>query len=105
MQEVMGRYEAQGFRGQFGARAGGAILCFACRWEGPAARVGLLAMHRLEGSSDPGEEVAVVAVACPNCGTKGTMTLTFGVGSSAEDGQVLKALDDHRGEGAIRPGL
>lgn len=105
MAEVLGRYERQGFRGQFGARLAGKIVCFACRRERPAAEVHLLAMHRLEGASDPSEEVAVAAVECPACKTRGTLTLSYGVGASAEDAMVLKAIADRRSDGPMRPGL
>jgi hypothetical protein len=105
MQEVLQRYEKQGFKGQFGARAGGRIICFTCRTESPAKTVKLLAMHRLEGASDPGEEVAAAAVECPKCKTHGTLTLAFGVGASAEDGQIVKELSDRRDDGPVAPGL
>ncbi len=105
LSEVLARYEHAGFRGQFGVRDGGLIACFTCRQDTPAARVKLLAMHRLEGASDPGEEVAVAAVECPKCGAKGTLTLAFGIGASREDGLVVKALSDRRNDGPVAPGL
>jgi hypothetical protein len=38
----------------------------------------------------------VCAVACPNCGTRGTLVLTFGPESTREDDEVLELLDDAR---------
>lgn len=103
--DVVGRYEAQGFRGQFAAKPGGRVLCATCRKESDAGKVSLVALHRLEGISDPGEEMAVVALECPLCHAKGTLALTFGPGASPEDGVVLQRLPDDRGTTGIRPGI
>jgi hypothetical protein len=105
LRDVVARYEHAGFRGQFGTRPAGRILCFACRGESDAHGVPLLALRRLEGSSDPGEEVAVAAVECPACRTRGTLALTYGVGAAAEDAVVLGLLRDRRGGTGIPPGL
>jgi hypothetical protein len=105
LQEILARYERQGFRGQFGARPPADIICFSCRTQAPATMFHLLAMHRVEGSSDPGDEAAVAAVQCPQCRTKGTLSLTYGAGASPEDSLVLQALSDHRAEGPVRPGI
>ena len=102
---VLKRYEEEGFTGQFGTRAGGKVMCFSCREESPAARIKVHAMHRLEGSSDPADEMLVAAVTCPACGVKGTLSLSYGAGSTAEDGLVLKALDDRLHEGTLRAGV
>lgn len=103
--EVVARYEAKGFKGQFAARAGGRILCTHCRHESDARDVSLQALHRLEGASDPSEEMAVAALECPVCDTKGTLVLTFGPSGTPEDGMVLARLPDDRGVTGIRSGL
>ena len=103
--DVVARYEAKGFKGQFSSRPGGRVLCATCRKESEAGTVSLVALHRLEGVSDPGEEMAVVALECPKCQAKGTLALTFGPGASPEDGVVLQQLPDDRGSTGIRPGI
>ena len=64
-----------------------------------AHRADALTLHhleRLEGDSDPSEMLAVCAVACPTCGIRGTLVLTFGPESTREDDEVLELLDDAR---------
>jgi hypothetical protein len=104
LMEVMARYERLGFKGQLMARAGGRILCGTCRKESDAGTVSLLALHRLEGTSDPGEEMAVVALECPVCDAKGTLVLAYGTSAPKEDALVLARLPDERGATGIRPG-
>lgn len=58
-------------------------------------------LRRLEGASDPDDMLAVVAVQCPECGRRGTVTLGYGPAASPPDGDVLRALDDRRGHGDL----
>ena len=58
--------------------------------------VTMSSLRRLEGASDPDDMLAVVALACPACGTQGTVVLGFGPNATAEDSDVLKALRDER---------
>lgn len=103
--EVVDRYEHHGFPSQFGARPGGNVHCMSCRRDHPAAWVPLLALHRLEGDSDPEEEIAVAAVECPACEERGTLSLSFGPSASVEDKLVLSLLDDRRDESVASIGL
>ena len=68
------------------------MKCGACRTESPAADVGVDGVERLEGVSDPGDMVAIVAGTCPACGARGTLTLSYGPSASADDADVLAAL-------------
>lgn len=103
--EALRRYEAHGFRAQFAARPGGNVRCHACHRDSPARWVPLLALHRLEGDSDPEDEVAVAAVACPACGARGILALAFGPAASVEDKLAFSLLDDQRGSSAGEVGL
>lgn len=106
--DVMRHYERHGFPSRFAARPGGNVRCLSCRRDNPARWVKLLALHRLEGESDPGEEVVVAALECPACEERGTLALSFGPSASIEDRLVLSLLDDHRGEVKdvdLRPGI
>lgn len=103
--EAVRRYEQHGFRAQMGTRPGGNVRCHACRRDSPARWVKLLALHRLEGDSDPEDEVAVAGVECPACGARGILALAFGPSAPAEDKLVLALLDDHRGAAAAQVGL
>jgi hypothetical protein len=51
---------------------------------------------RLEGDSDPDEEVVVYALRCPRCECKGTFTTVFGPNVPQDDLDVELALRDAR---------
>jgi hypothetical protein len=90
--EIVAGLEQAGFGGQFAARPGGMILCFTCHQESPAAEVGLEALRRTEGASDPADMLAVAALVCPRCGAKGTAVLGYGPEADADDAEVLRHL-------------
>lgn len=107
MASVLARYESRGFRGQFSARPGAQVRCLGCMRDLRPDDVGVQAIHRLEGISDPDDMAAVAAVECPACKQKGTLVLSYGPGGSPNDGSILKHLHDERGHGksGIPPGL
>jgi hypothetical protein len=91
---VLHAFEARGFDGEFAVRSDGAIECLTCRRVQPAGSFDDRAMHRLEGASDPDDLLAVAALVCPNCGTRGALVLNYGPMASAEDAAVLRELDE-----------
>ncbi|MFO1536139.1 MAG: hypothetical protein ABR586_10775 [Thermoplasmatota archaeon] len=105
LQKVLERYNREGFTGQFGARQAGQLRCFTCNNDLDPAQVKLHALHRLEGASDPGDEMAVAALECPRCGAKGTIALSYGPMAAKEDQIVLKGLRDRREKANIHPGI
>jgi hypothetical protein len=60
-------------------------------------------LRRLEGASDPDDMVAIVAITCPNCAAQGTVVLGYGPMATLQDAEVLKELQDDRGD-AEAPG-
>jgi hypothetical protein len=90
---VMHDFDAVGHDGQFAARDGALLLCLTCHEEFPAAGQRADDVRRLEGASDPADMVMVVPVRCPHCGTAGTLTAHYGPEASAEEADVLVALD------------
>src|SRR4051794_26773374 len=92
--EVIAALEADGYSGQFRAIDGGNIECFSCHETSPAGEADVARMARLEGASDPADMVAVAALTCPHCSTRGTLTLSYGPDSSLEDAEALQALGD-----------
>lgn len=88
--------EAEGFIGQFAAVEDGEVLCFTCHQRSPSFTVELDALRRTEGASDPDDMVAVAAVICPNCHTRGTLIMKYGAASTPEEADVLRQLEDHR---------
>lgn len=68
--EVLRAFEERGFEGEFAVRDDGTI------------------------ASDPADMLAVAALVCANCGTRGTLVLNYGPLASAEDAAVLRELDE-----------
>ena len=95
MHEAVAAFEAEGFHGQFGSRAGGRIICFTCRRTYEPGEIELVHVHRFEGTSDPAEEVVVAALVCA-CGARGTGLFTYGPMGLADDAEVVRGLDDQR---------
>jgi len=94
--EVLAGYEAKGFTGQFAPRTGPCVHCHSCGSDEPAAQTPVVALHRFEGASDPGDEAVVLALECAACGAQGTLVLAYGPAASAEDAGVLAELLDDR---------
>ncbi len=90
-----------GFDGQFRAELDGMIRCLTC---GEAASAGAQRANdvvRMEGASDPADSTIVVPVVCPHCGTAGTLIAHYGPEASAEEAEVLVALNrDEPSEGS-----
>jgi hypothetical protein len=95
--EVLRRYDAAGFAGQFSARPGGVVHCYSCGRDQDPARVELVSLRRLEGASDPDDMLAVAALRCPDCDSHGTVVLGYGPDSAPEDAELLMRLEDMRG--------
>jgi hypothetical protein len=93
---ILATFRDEGFTYDFATRAGGMVECGQCHVPHRADTLELHRLERLEGDSDPAEMLAVCAVACPSCGIRGSLVLTFGPESTREDDDVLELLDDAR---------
>lgn len=91
--EVIRRFEAQGFDGQFMPASDGELRCLTCGAASPAGSCELDLLRRTEGASDPDDMVAVAGLTCPSCGAKGTVALKYGPETSPEEADVLAALE------------
>jgi hypothetical protein len=96
--EVLAGYAAGGYTGSFSAGPGSTIECHQCNSKSTASRFRMSSLRRMEGASDPGDMMAVVAIECPSCGAKGTLVLGFGPMASEEDSDVLHCLQDFRAD-------
>ncbi len=94
--DVLSELEAMGFTGQFAPRAGAQVECLECHRLSPADHTVLRHLRRLEGASDPADMLAVVGLACPHCGHRGTAVLGYGPEASPIDAEVLASLEDAR---------
>jgi hypothetical protein len=97
--DVLNALATEGYTGEFAAAdvdaptQQGRIVCSSCRqvFAADAPEVGDL--RRLEGASDPDDMLAVVALTCPNCATRGTLVLNYGPTATVEDSAALVGLD------------
>jgi hypothetical protein len=99
--EVLASYAASGFAAEFSVDDNALVLCHSCRNRLDPSDLDEVSLRRLEGASDPADMLAVVALSCPRCNADGILLLNYGPEATAEQGQVLLALNDHRGEGDL----
>jgi hypothetical protein len=88
--------EREGFTGQFRVLDQGRVQCLTCRDELDGRTLAMESLQRLEGASDPADMLAVAAVVCPHCSTRGTLVLNFGPDATLEESTLLLALKDER---------
>ena len=99
--DVLGALAGEGYSGAFAARAvdgtrRGRIGCSACHHVFAADAAVVDDLRRLEGASDPDDMLAVVALTCPNCATRGTLVLNYGPTATVEDSAALEGLERPR---------
>jgi hypothetical protein len=106
--DVLARIEQAGYRGQFAIPRGaapdaGTVECLTCRTVSPAQDVRVDALLRLEGASDPDDMLAVVALVCPHCATRGSLVVNYGPLGDAQEDVVLRRfrLPDDDGVGEV----
>ena len=90
---VLDELTADGFTASFVPRPGGELMCTTCRDTFPATELEPEQVRRLEGASDPDDEVIVIGAACPRCGAHASVTLGFGPTASDDDAGVVADLD------------
>jgi len=99
--EALESLVSEGFVGDFRVVAsdGPMIRCAGCGMLIPPADAEVLRLLRLEGESDPSEEVFVAGLRCPRCGALGTLVATYGPMADGADADVVAALVDKRPRG------
>lgn len=89
-------FEQSGFTGEFRVLDQGRLQCLSCRDELDGREVAMESLRRLEGASDPADMLAVAAVTCPRCATRGTLVLNYGPDATLEESTLLLELKDDR---------
>jgi hypothetical protein len=106
--EVLAHYRSAGFPADFLVVEPGLVRCASCLADLEPDAVELHSLRRLEGTSDPADMAAVVALVCPRCQAHGTAVIRFGPEASVDEAQVLGSLRDQRHSdllpGAASPG-
>ncbi len=95
LSEVLARLTAAGYTTDFFAREG-KLGCAGCDDLLEPARAVIDDIVRLEGDSDPDEEVVVYALSDGPCGRRGTYTIVYGSAAPDADVAVELALKDAR---------
>jgi hypothetical protein len=90
---VLADVENEGYEAQFVPRPDGMVLCRSGGHEFAALDVLADQERRLEGVSDPADMLIVYALRCPICGAAGTLVLHYGPEASADEADVLVAID------------
>jgi len=94
--DVLNDLEARGYTSQFRPLPKRRVQCVVCGLDSPADETVLRELRRLEGASDPADMLAVVGLACPHCGARGTAVLGYGPEADPLDADVLSSLEDCR---------
>lgn len=97
--EILDRLAAAGYRGSFRADGDG-LRCETCHQLVGTDQIVFERAERLEGESDPDEELVVFALECPHCGTRGTYVVPYGPAMSGEDAAVVRRVKDGRDRAA-----
>jgi hypothetical protein len=98
--DVLNRLQREGFKGSFtplesdGMTDGARLRCESCRSVFEAREAVVIELRRLEGASDPDDMLAVVALECPRCATRGSLVVSYGPTATTEEAAVLVALDE-----------
>ena len=87
------------YTADFGVTEEGRIRCGVCHHEVDPEGLDLTSLRRLEGASDPDDMQAVLALACPDCGARGTAVVHYGPDVGIGEARVLLAVVDERGGG------
>ena len=90
--EALHELERSGFRANGLVRPGGKVRCGACGHESDAGRLEVDVHARIEGVSDPSDEMLVVGVRCPACQALGTLVLGYGSRVGRDEAEVLRGL-------------
>ena len=95
IQDGLKQFTARGYTGQFRTTKDGLIHCFGCERDLDPTTIRLDELCRVEGASDPSDEVLVAAMTC-SCGSKGTEVFTYGPNADPMEADALRALEDGR---------
>lgn len=90
---VMQDLRKEGYEHDLVAAPEGELTCSNCGHTSPADAVDIGAMRRLEGASDPADEMIVVAGTCPSCDACGLAILGYGPEATPIDDAVVRLLD------------
>ena len=95
MLDTINQWRAEGYGADF-VVAGAVLRCRQCNDTHDPRSAEILDVARFEGASDPDDESAAYALRCIHCGARGILVTAYGPTSSAEEADVVVALEDAR---------
>jgi hypothetical protein len=93
--DTINRWRAEGYGADFMV-VGNELRCRQCNDTHDPHAAEILDVARFEGASDPDDEAAAYALRCVHCGTMGILVTAYGPSASAEEADVVVALEDAR---------
>ena len=104
LQAVLAGSAGEGFVGVFElVGEDGDLRCADCSSVVTASNVPVHSIRRLEGASDPADMLAVCAITCPSCGSRGAVVVHYGPMASVEEAEFLSRARDHRSDDVVPP--
>ena len=94
--DVLSAYSEAGFDGDAFATDGGMILCGSCRSTLSPDHIDVHSIRRLEGTSDPSDNIGILAIICPVCESHATMVLKYGPEASPDEVAIWHQTNETR---------
>ena len=96
--DTLAEWRAAGYGADF-VIVGAVLRCRQCNDTHDPRAAQILDVARFEGESNPDDEAAAYALQCVHCGTRGILVTAYGPSASAEEADVVVALEDARRSG------
>jgi hypothetical protein len=93
--EIESELAEEGRDATFAVLPGARIRCATCGAVTDAARQSADHVERTEGASDPADMTLVVPISCPECGARGSLTLSYGPGADPDAADLVASLPRH----------
>ena len=90
--DVLAALRAEGYTESFTAGDDGELTCSGCGRAFAPERATVERFRRMEGASDPSDELMVAGGTCPECRRLGVAVLGFGPSASPADAAVVARL-------------
>jgi hypothetical protein len=100
---VLQGYATAGWSADLTVTPEGRVRCPRCGADSDGAEIGYQSVRRLEGASDPGDEMAVYALTCPRCLARGTLVLHYAADAAPEAVTLLHQLAERRSDTSALP--
>lgn len=94
--EVLAYYAHDGFDADAFSAADGMLLCGSCQSLLSPDHIDVHSIRRLEGQSDPSDNIGVIAIVCPVCKAKATAVLKFGPEATPDENAIWQRTNDAR---------